>query len=316
MKPRQLDLDLKWAVAAEREKRSRTMFAQQAIRVDEVAAELEAARSAIGSGIDVAAFMCDAVRMHGGVVGENGAVHFDLTETPRGLRDLLGKEKFAARYELPVKEGQLYLTRTHPLVESLAAYVMNTALDTVDLADDRPYARRAGAIRTAAVQRRTTLLLLRFRYHLITKLGDEERQLLAEDSLTLAFECNNCESLGSKNEAIAEVLHQNLVVCRLDDETFRAFDSESDKAGATSQPNGDRCQDGLKLDRAMLNSLTFAVDRGAISSSESEPSQPLPTQGSSSGSNAVSVPTPEASDSKVDSSSPRDDSGQGGSNGQ
>jgi len=101
---------------------------------------------------------------------------------------MLGREQFAARFELPVKEGQLYLTRTHPLVESLAAYVMNTALDAAEVEEDQPHARRAGAIRTTAVQRRTTLLLVRFRYHLITRTQDEERQLLAEDSLTLVFE--------------------------------------------------------------------------------------------------------------------------------
>ncbi|MGQ9890172.1 MAG: hypothetical protein ACUVSX_17040 [Aggregatilineales bacterium] len=66
---------------------------------------------------------------------------------------------------------------------------MNAALDSVDepKADQRG-GRRAGAIRTAAVQRRTTLLLLRLRYHLITRLGQAERQLLAEDSLAVAFE--------------------------------------------------------------------------------------------------------------------------------
>lgn len=188
MKPRQTELDLQWDNAVEREKRSRTMFAQQAIRVDEVAAELDAAREAIGSGVDAAGFMKDSVRMHRGVVSENGAISFDLTEAPRGLRDMLGKDQFTARFELPVKEGQLYLTRTHPLVESLAAYVMNTALDATEAENAQPRARRAGAIRTTTVQRRTTLLLVRFRYHLITRTQDEERQLLAEDSLTLAFE--------------------------------------------------------------------------------------------------------------------------------
>lgn len=193
MKPRQMELDLQWEAAAEREKRSRTMFAQQAIRVDEVAAELSAVREAVGSGVDVAAFMKDAITMHKGVIsplpqGEGPGVRADLTETPRGLRDMLGKEQFTARFELPVKEGQLYLTRTHPLVESLATYVMNTALDAVELEVDQPRARRAGAMRTTAIQRRTTLLLMRLRYHLITRTGDEERQLLAEDSLTLAFE--------------------------------------------------------------------------------------------------------------------------------
>jgi ERCC4-related helicase len=188
MKPQQLELNLQWENAADREKRSRTMFAQQTIKVDEVAAELALARSAVGSGIDVAAFMKDATRMYRGVVSENGAVAFDLRESPRGLREMLGSEQFAVRFELPIKEGQLYLTRTHPLVESLAAYVMNTALDSSEAEAGQARARRSGAVRTRLVERRTTLLLLRFRYHLITKSEREERQLLAEDSLLLAFE--------------------------------------------------------------------------------------------------------------------------------
>jgi hypothetical protein len=188
MRPRQLELDMQWENAAEREKQSRTMFAQQTIKVDEVAAELEAARASIGSGVEVSAFMEDAVRMHHGVVSKNGSYTFDLTETPRGLRELAGTNAFRARFELPVKEGQLYLTRTHPIVEALSTYVMNTALDSTTIDDDLPAARRAGAIRTHLVERRTTLLLLRFRYHLITRSRDEVRQLLAEDSLTLAFE--------------------------------------------------------------------------------------------------------------------------------
>ena len=184
IKPRQLDLDTRWDRAADQEKRSRTMFAQQAIKVDEVAAELQAARTAVGSGVDVARFMKDAVQMHGGVVSPNGAVKFDLTETPRGLRESLGKTVFSARFELPVKDEQLYLTRTHPLVESLASYVMDTALDPVEDSE----ARRCGAVRTSLVERRTTVLLVRFRYHLISQTERDQRQLLAEDSQVIAFE--------------------------------------------------------------------------------------------------------------------------------
>ncbi len=167
------------------------MFAQQAIRVEEVRAELDAARGAVGSGVDVAAFLRDAVSMAGGLVIENGATRFDLAETPRGLREMAGRTAFTARYQPPLRDHELLLTRTHPLVEAVAAYVLNTALDETanDAGDNRAArARRAGAIRTAAVARRTTLLLVRLRYHLITRAGDDERQLLAEDSLTLAFE--------------------------------------------------------------------------------------------------------------------------------
>lgn len=189
IKPRQLELDLEWENAAEREKRSRTMFAQQTIKVDEVAAELAAAQEAVGSGVDLRRFMRDAVRLHKGVVSENGVTRFDLAETPRALRERLGITHLDARFELPLKEGQLLLTRTHPYVESLAAYIMDAALDdTPTDSEDDFRARRCGAIRTGLVQKRTTLLLVRFRYHLITQTDSETRQLLAEDSQVIAFE--------------------------------------------------------------------------------------------------------------------------------
>jgi superfamily II DNA or RNA helicase len=184
MEPRQKELDLQWDAVADREKRSRTMFAQRTIKVDDVARELGAARAAVGSGVDVADFMTDAVRMHQGIVTLNGATAFDLQETPRGLKEALGREQFTARFELPVKGNQLYLTRTHPIVEGLATYIMDTALDPIE----ESMARRCGAVRTQLVERRTTVLLVRMRYHIISQTKDEARQLLAEDCQVLAFE--------------------------------------------------------------------------------------------------------------------------------
>jgi hypothetical protein len=183
LKPRTSEFNRLWDAAAEREKRSRTMFAQETIKVDEVAAELKAAREAIGSSQQVKRFMTTATRLHGGVVTTNGATAFDLSEAPKALREVLGQVRFKGRFELPVQEGELYLSRTHPLVESLATYVLDTALDP--LADG--VARRAGMMRTRAVSTRTTLLLVRFRYHLTTTRGGESWQLLAEESVPLAF---------------------------------------------------------------------------------------------------------------------------------
>ena len=48
-------------------------------------------------------------------------------------------------------------------------------------------ARRCGVIRTSKVEKRTTLLLVRFRYHILTKRGETEQALLAEDCQLLAF---------------------------------------------------------------------------------------------------------------------------------
>lgn len=173
-----------WEASSEREKRSRTMFAQEAIKVEEVTRELEAARAAIGSEVDVAAFTRTALQAHGAVVSGTDTVRVELTEVPRALRDVLhAEDKFTARFHLPVSPGQVHLTRTHPLVEGLANHVLNAALDP--LLDG--VARRCGVIRTSRVARRTTLLLVRLRFHIVTHMGDQERPLLAEDSLVLAF---------------------------------------------------------------------------------------------------------------------------------
>jgi hypothetical protein len=85
---------------------------------------------------------------------------------------------------MPVDEDTLYLSRTHPIVESLASFIMDTALDP----QAEGVARRCGVIRTNRVDRRTTLLLVRFRYHIITTRGDGPPQaLLAEDCKLVGF---------------------------------------------------------------------------------------------------------------------------------
>ncbi len=77
-------LSTEWQAAADREKRSRTMFAQETIKPDEVLPELRAVQAAIGSSVDVARFMRDAIRVNRGVVseGDNGTTRMDLAEAP------------------------------------------------------------------------------------------------------------------------------------------------------------------------------------------------------------------------------------------
>lgn len=188
MKPKREELYGKWDEASLREEKlSQTMFAHRPIKVEEVARELDAVRAAIGAGVDVATFTKQALSAYKAAVTENkNEVRFDIAESPRALKDVigLGRDQFTARFELPVKDGQLYLSRTHPIVEEVAAHVRDTALDP--LSDS--IAHRCGVIRTRQVNRRTTLLLLRLRYHIITKRGEEQIPLLAEDAQLVAFE--------------------------------------------------------------------------------------------------------------------------------
>jgi len=184
LRPTREELFAKWDDATAREKRSRTMFAQETIKVDEVAYELEAMHKAIGSGAEVEWFVREGFRACGATVATNIPMQIDLHEVPASLvKEFGGFKKLNVQFHLPVEDGICYLNRTHPVVEGLGSYIMNTALDPLL---DAP-ARRCGAIRTTQVDRRTTVILVRFRYHIFTKRGGLERSLLAEDCQILAF---------------------------------------------------------------------------------------------------------------------------------
>ncbi len=185
-KPKREDLYAQWENAAEKEKRSRTVFAQESIKVDEVARELEETSFAIGSTDDVVRFVTESLSASRAVVNTtNKTYRIEFSETPRSLRDALSVEKtISCRFEKPVKEGVLYLHRTHPFVENLSSFILDTSLDPIY----DSVARRAGAIRTNAVTTRTTLLLVRFRYDIITKRKTGEISQLAEEATLLAFQ--------------------------------------------------------------------------------------------------------------------------------
>jgi hypothetical protein len=130
--------------------------------------------------------VCDALRAEGATISGDDPVAIDLSELPRALLDVLGtgeKADLRARFDLPVGEGVEYLSRTHPIVDALASYVADAALD----AHLHGIAKRAGVVRTAAVNRRTTILLVRFRFDITTRREDDEQRQLAEETRLLAF---------------------------------------------------------------------------------------------------------------------------------
>lgn len=180
-------LEREWEAAADREIRSRTIFAQRTINVDDVRREVDATRAAIGSGTDVEQFVTRALRAAGATVSTSDPASIDLAHVPVALRDALGRAStmLRARFALPVDGPVEYLSRTHPFVEALAGYVADTSLDP--LAD--PLAARCGAMRTDAVTTRTTLLVTRMRFDVVTRRrGVDDTRQLAEEIRLLAYE--------------------------------------------------------------------------------------------------------------------------------
>ncbi|MCB1806195.1 MAG: DEAD/DEAH box helicase [Candidatus Competibacteraceae bacterium] len=182
------EMHAEWDNARDREKASRSRFAQHTLSPEAVAAELASVRAAIGRAEDVERFVQTVLQTANvPVENKNQAVTVHISnETPRALRQAIGRdEPFTGRFDLPLQEGQLYLGRTSPIVEGLAGWTLDQALDPV-ARDQNPIAARCSVISTSSVAARTTLLIARFRFHLKVR-GRGGESLLCEEILPLAF---------------------------------------------------------------------------------------------------------------------------------
>lgn len=190
--PVRQELHANWEDARDKEARSRSRFAQHAIKTDEVKAELDAVREAIGAGTTLNRFVKDVFHLAGVPLAERAGDNIEVAlsnETPRALRHAIGRDApFLGRFNLPVDEGVIHLSRTHPIVEGLASYTLETALDDVQAEGEQTIARRCGVAKTKGVAKKTSLLVIRLRYHLkIKRRGGSDSPLLAEEVLTIAF---------------------------------------------------------------------------------------------------------------------------------
>ncbi len=194
-----------WERAEERERASRTRFAQHAIKLDEVERELAETDRVLGKPDDVRRFLHEASqRLHFSfTASKDGIWELDTLALPPVVRRRLGNvpARWRVMFHSPTPEGVTFLGRNHILVEALAEHLFDLALHPPQRAttEGRPYlpplhagegtgvgAARCGVIRTTQVARRTTLLLLRARY-LVYERRDEQPSL-AEETLAWGFE--------------------------------------------------------------------------------------------------------------------------------
>jgi superfamily II DNA or RNA helicase len=190
------DLDREWHSAAEREKKSRSRYAQHTIKEQEVAAELAEMRAALGTSDEVRTFAREALTaLRSTVIPSRDGDGFTATTStlPIGLKSALDAalgdqrtEPLVLHDDPPAPRGQAALQRTDPAIGALARFILDAALDPQLPNWQRP-ARRAGVVRTTDVKQRTTLLLVRYRFHLALPSRSGERQLVAEDARILGF---------------------------------------------------------------------------------------------------------------------------------
>lgn len=165
--------------AAEREKVSRSIFAQNAIKAHEIEEDLRAVDEAIGDPKAVQDFVTATLAGLFGVqvTKEREGFGIVMGNLPTQLVDLLPAGRVVkVSFESPTPEGYHYLGRNHRFVEQLCQLVMANTLAKQD-----KRAARAAVIRTRQVTTKTTLLLFRCRN--VIEQGKGGHQIVAEEML-------------------------------------------------------------------------------------------------------------------------------------
>ena len=165
--------------AAEREKVSRSIFAQNAIKAQEIEADLREVDEAIGDPKAVEEFVTAALNNLLGVqvIKDSKGFRIVMGNLPPQLREALPPgDPLKISFESPTPEGYHYLGRNNRFVEQLCQLVMGNTLARID-----KRAARAAIIRTRQVETKTTLLLFRCRNVIEQQKG--QHQIVAEEML-------------------------------------------------------------------------------------------------------------------------------------
>jgi hypothetical protein len=135
-----------------------------------------------------------AQRLGAPLEARKGHVRFPIAHVPKPLQERLEAAGIVKTprisFSLQRLAGVEYVTRSHPLIATIADFVAEQALDV----DEPDLAARCGAMFTKGVPTRTTVLLLRLRYQIgierrNAKGGYEPRpSLLAEECIGVALE--------------------------------------------------------------------------------------------------------------------------------
>jgi superfamily II DNA or RNA helicase len=165
--------------AAEREKASRSIFAQHAIKAQDIEADLKEVDEAIGDPRAVENFVTATLSNLFGVqlLKDSKGYRIITANLPDQLNGLLPTgASVAVSFQSPTAEGYHYLGRNHRFVEQLCQLVM---ANTVNRSGKR--AARTAVIRTKQVAIKTTVLLFRCRNVIEDRKG--QQQVVAEEMI-------------------------------------------------------------------------------------------------------------------------------------
>lgn len=218
--------------AADREQRSRSIFAQNAIKADEVEADLKEVDKILGDPEAVKDFVNTTLTAILGV--QISATKTGYRLFTQNLPDLLRytlplQAELKISFESPTPEGHLYLGRNHLFTEQLCQLILansignkNSANSEAELGNSAKRAARAAVIRSSSVTTKTTIVLFRCRNVIEPKHGIGQ-QIVAEEMLLWGYSgMPSAEQFFSQEQA-SEVLSAARPTANID-EASRWFD--------------------------------------------------------------------------------------------
>ncbi|MBF0561548.1 MAG: DEAD/DEAH box helicase [Alphaproteobacteria bacterium] len=190
--PESKAMDKAWRDAAEGEKRSRTVFAQAAIKPAEVLPEWQKTLKVLGNGSETRRFLERAMRrLRAPLEPTRHGFKASLHLLPPALRERLAGEgledSLRFTFESTAKPCHIALHRSHPLVGIVAETMLEFALDGEADPNDPATLPRTGVWASEAVETVTTVALLRVRHRLEVTRREGKRLLLAEEATAIAW---------------------------------------------------------------------------------------------------------------------------------
>jgi superfamily II DNA or RNA helicase len=229
--------------AAEREKRSRDLFAQYAIKASEIEEDLHHVDEAIGHPKDVEHFVTGCMAYLGVQMDfDKESYRLYPANLPEVLKITLPQTaSLLVTFYSPTPENVYYIGRNHPFVEQLCQVMLAAALN----GNGRLKVARSAVIKTSAVSVKTTLVLFRVRNVISDKSGQNE--LVAEEMLLWGFK-------GSPEEGnfLTNIEAKKLI----------------DEAGPTGDTSPEQRKAELVLERKLIDNLKEQFDGVAFKRAE------------------------------------------------
>ena len=200
-------LQARWIDALEKAKANRTVFAQRAIRPDEVMPEWQKQQQALGTQDDVQRFVQSACARLNAPLEKSRLHTFKLLpkHLPEALQQRMADEGLIQEGDKALATKGLILNfaelhRSHPLVTVLADHLIETTLQ-----GDTSIVARCAATETDAVKIVTTVYLLRLRHQLSYVRRQQMHQMMAEETVAVAVR-GRTQPVWLNDDNVAELL--------------------------------------------------------------------------------------------------------------